>query len=66
MEVIDDGSTNPKIIISPEEVVAWLKQKVAEAGYPDRSLSLFQSAFRSHDPPQYLYEVPELLVVIGP
>lgn len=42
MEVRDNSGRNPLIIISPEEVAAWLRQKADEAGYSDRETCAVQ------------------------
>lgn len=42
MEVRDNSGRNPLIIISEDEVLAWLRQKADEAGYGDRETCAVQ------------------------
>lgn len=42
MEIRDNSSRNPIIIISEEEVQAWLRQKADEAGFADRGMCAVQ------------------------
>ena len=65
MKIRDDGSSNPLIIISPDEVLAWLRQKADEAGYADRETCTVQSSFRVQDPASFRYEAPELILMVS-
>lgn len=67
MEIRDDGKLNPVIIISPDEVLAWLKEKAKEAGYGDRHVAAVQitvqNPFKGGD--TYHQEVPELTLMVS-
>lgn len=64
---IDNGRTNPLIVISTEEVVAWLRSKADEAGYSDRAICAIQ--IRVEQPfeggKNYHHEPPELVVMVS-
>lgn len=64
MEIRDDGR-NPLIIISPDEVVAWLRQKADEAGYADRATCAVQASFRVQDEASFRWEAPELVLMVS-
>lgn len=64
MEIKDDGS-NPLIIISPKEVVEWLRSKADESGYADRASVAVQTTFRQNEPPQFFIEPPELIIMVS-
>ncbi len=63
MEVRDNGS-NPLVVISPDEVLAWLRQKADEAGFADRATCAVQGAFRSGDE-MFRWEPPELVIMVS-
>lgn len=67
MEIRDDGKTNPLIIVSPDEVVAWLKTKVAEAGYGDHEICGIQITVTQpfQGGKTYHHEPPELVVMVS-
>lgn len=67
MEIRDNSAHNPLIIISPEEVQAWLRERADAAGYSDRAMSAIQisveqpfGAGRTSHP-----EVPTLTVMVS-
>lgn len=65
MEIRNNGS-NPLIIISPDEVMEWLRQKADEAGYADRETMAVQGAFRGRgDPTLFRWEPPELTIMVS-
>jgi Lar family restriction alleviation protein len=41
-EVIDNGKTNPLIVVSPDQVNAWLRSLADAAGYSDRGSCAIQ------------------------
>jgi hypothetical protein len=64
MEIIKDRG-NPLIVISPEEVLKWLRQKADEAGFKGHHMQAMQAGFRKKEPPLFLWEPPELLIMVS-
>ena len=66
MEIRDTGS-NPLIILSPDEVVAWLRERADAAGYADRDFCgvqiNVQQAFAAGR--TYHYEPPTLIAMVS-
>lgn len=65
MEVINKDK-NPMIVVSSDEVVAWLRAMADEAGYADRATCAMQITVRQpfaggstihHEPPELLLMV---------
>lgn len=67
MEIRDNNGQNPLIVISPDEVRAWLRQKADEAGYADRKTCVVQAAFRdtSDGRPIFQWSPPELMLMVS-
>lgn len=42
MQIKDNGLSNPLIVLTSDEVLAWLRSKADEAGYADREISAVQ------------------------
>ncbi len=63
MEIRENSGRNPIIIISEEEVQAWLRQKADEAGFSDRTMSAVQA--RLEGGAVLLHGVPELTVMVS-
>lgn len=67
MEIRDNGRTNPLLFFSPDEVLAWLREKADAAGYADRETSAvqigveapFEGGRRVH------LAVPELVLMVS-
>ena len=66
MEIQDTGG-NPLIIISPDEVVAWLRERVDAAGYADRELCAVQITVKQpfDGGKTYHHEAPELIAMVS-
>lgn len=64
MKVLDDGKTNPLLVIEAEEVAAWLLSKAYEAGYGDRGLSAVQVQFDGPEGGHYV-GVPRLVAMVS-
>lgn len=67
MEVKDNGISNPLIILSREEVLAWLRERADLAGYTDRELSAVQITVEHPfmDGQTFHYEAPSLVVMVS-
>lgn len=67
MEIIDNSSRNPVIIISAEEVAAWLRTKADEAGFPDRAMCAVQVTVEHPfvGGTNYHGECPKLVVMVS-
>lgn len=63
MEIHENSGRNPIIIISEEEVQAWLRQKADEAGFADRQLCAVQA--RLEDGALLLHGVPQLTLMVS-
>jgi hypothetical protein len=61
MEIRDDGKTNPIIVISDDEVHAWLRQKADEAGFADRSMQAVQ--INGND--TFMHCLPQITVMVS-
>lgn len=64
IEIIDNGP-NPLIVVSPEEVMKWLRAKADEAGYADRVTCGIQASFRGLEPPKCYWQIPELTIMVS-
>lgn len=66
-EVRENSGRNPLLIVSADEVGAWLRQKADEAGFADRALCAVQisveQAFASGV--TYHLECPKLVVMVS-
>lgn len=70
MKIMDDGRTNPRIIFSPEEVMALIRERADAAGYADRATSAIQCAFRPSDcnlrtEDLLVWEPPEIIIMVS-
>lgn len=63
MEIRENSGRNPIIIISEEEVQAWLRQKADEAGFADRSMCAVQANLENGA--LLLHGVPQLTVMVS-
>lgn len=63
MEIRENSGRNPIIIISEEEVQAWLRQKADEAGFADRSMCAVQAYLENGA--LLLHGVPQLTVMVS-
>ncbi len=63
MEVRDNSSRNPIIIISEDEVKVWLRQKADEAGFSDRKLCAVQAQLENGA--LLLHGIPQLIVMVS-
>lgn len=66
-EIRDNGKLNPLIIVSPDEVLAWLRSKADEAGYADRELGAVQIDVKHpfSGGITYHHEVPSLVIMVS-
>lgn len=74
-KILDDGKRNPLIIVSPDQVAAWLRSLADKAGYADRESSAVQISIKlgSHsvvlNPDDqgeaHLNGVPELVLMVS-
>lgn len=62
--IIDNGS-NPLVVVSPDEVIEWLRQKADEAGFADRESCAVQAAFREGEKPVVVHMPPELTIMVS-
>jgi hypothetical protein len=65
MRVIDNGDRNPIIVLEPDDVAAWLRQKADEAGYSDRAASAVQVTFDFDDEKVQYFVTPELAIMVS-
>jgi hypothetical protein len=67
MEIMDNSSRNPVIIISADEVAAWLRTKADEAGFADRSMCAVQVTVEHPfvGGTNYHGECPKLVVMVS-
>lgn len=58
---------NPLIIVPPDEVAAWLRQKADEAGFADRETCAYQINVKVGFAAEatFHHEVPELLIMVS-
>lgn len=61
MRIIDDEKLNPRIHVSRDEVIAWLRKIADEAGYADRSASAVQTTIND----QNFLDAPELVIMVS-
>jgi len=61
MEIRDNGGRNPIIIISEEEVEAWLRQKADEAGFADCTMCAAQVSLGGVS----TLGIPQLVVMVS-
>ena len=67
MEVKDDGRTNPIVVVSPDEVLVWLRSMADEAGYSDRETSAVQITVEHEfaEGSRFHCEVPTLVMMVS-
>lgn len=67
MEIRDDGRMNPLVIVSPDEVVAWLRERADAAGFADRQLCAVQISVEQpfEGGKTYHHEPPKLVVMVS-
>lgn len=69
VKVIQHGTENPRIVVSPERVLAWLRSVADEAGFADRAGDMVQLTVKrpfNPDPEvRYHHECPELLIMVS-
>lgn len=67
MEVRDDGRLNPYVILSQEDVLAWLRDRVDAAGYADRTLLGCQITVENpfNGGTSFHHEVPKLVLMVS-
>lgn len=67
MEIRDDGKRNPLIVISADEVAAWLRAKADEAGFSDRAMNAVQInvTFPFTEGAVYHGECPSLVAMVS-
>lgn len=41
-EIVDDGRTNPLIVVHPNQVLSWLRSLADKSGYTDRESCAIQ------------------------
>lgn len=67
-QVIDNGVSNPLLVVSPEEVTAWLRSLADAHGFSDRAGHAVQTAVRGLPGGQQdvcLLAAPELVYMVS-
>lgn len=66
-QIIDNGTLNPVIIISREQVMQWIRKVCDDAGYADRELSWVQLSVEHEFAfgTSYHHECPKLLAMVS-
>lgn len=67
MEIRTNGKANPLIVVSADEVAAWLRTKADEAGFADRSMGAIQISvvFPFADGTTFHGECPSLVAMVS-
>jgi hypothetical protein len=67
MRIVDNGKSNPIIIMEQQDVLDWLRAKADQAGYSDRTGSSVQITVKTPFSEGTLHhlDVPELVYMVS-
>lgn len=67
MEIRENSGRNPLIVISADEVAAWLRSKADEAGFGDRAMCAIQInvEYPFQGDTKFHGECPQLVVMVS-
>jgi flavin-dependent dehydrogenase len=67
MRIVDDGKSNPIIIMERHDVLDWLRAKADNAGYSDRTGSAVQIVVNTpfSEGTRHHLDVPELAYMVS-
>lgn len=66
MPTVMNADKNPLIVVSPDEVLAWLRKLADEAGYSDRVSSAIQVSYSDEKGTQVIgFAAPELILMVS-
>jgi hypothetical protein len=67
MRIVDDGKSNPIIIMEQQDILDWLRSKADEAGYSDRTGNAVQITVKTpfSGGTRHHMDVPELVYMVS-
>ena len=67
MKTIQRGSANPMIVMEPDDILEWLRERADEAGYADRESSAVQFQFTDPQTGEEILrnDLPEIVFMVS-